>query len=151
LKFFFFIRLVHPFFYPPHHMTSLFQYMMAMPPMGFELTSQISVLTPSYAPLSKPQAPQAPQACMHTHVSKMLTYSSSIFDTSDWGSKIEILSWNFYGRWKDIICTYGKNFIYFRFKKNFMCHFKSSTSFVYGWFSSLILTLMMISIGFKLH
>jgi hypothetical protein len=73
-------------------MTSLFQYMMAMPPMGFELTSQISVLTPSYAPLSKPQAPQAPQACMHTHVSKMLTYSSSIFDTSDWGSKIEILS-----------------------------------------------------------
>jgi hypothetical protein len=42
--------------------------------------------------------PQAPQAHVCTHDLKMLIYPSSIFETSNWGSKIKILSWNFYGK-----------------------------------------------------
>jgi NADH:ubiquinone oxidoreductase subunit 2 (subunit N) len=47
----------------------------------------------------------SPQSCMHTHVSKVLTYPPTIFDTFDGGSKIKHLSWIYYGRCKDTIYT----------------------------------------------
>jgi hypothetical protein len=81
-------------------------------------TFQGLALSPSYPPLVKPQAPQAH---MHTHVSKKLTYSSSIFDTFDWGSKIKILSWNFYGNVKIPYVLVVKISYFFQFKKiNYM-------------------------------
>jgi hypothetical protein len=47
-------------------------------------TSQGPILTSFYPPLAKPQAPQSQ---LYTHVSKVLTYPSAVFDTFDGGSK----------------------------------------------------------------
>jgi hypothetical protein len=85
------------------------------------LTSQRSTLTPSYLPLAKLQAPQA---CIHTHVSKVFTFPSSIFDTTNGGSKGNILSWNSYGRCKDTICTCGKVSYFFSLKNNLCANSK---------------------------
>jgi hypothetical protein len=116
----------HPFLYPPHQMTisTLWWQCIQLELNLGPPTSQGSALIPSYPPLAKPWAPQAR---MHTHASRMLTYSSSIFDTSDWESKSKILSWNFYGRCKDTICTCSKYFIFFQIFLKFMCHLKSGT------------------------
>jgi hypothetical protein len=67
-------------------------------------------LTGSSPPLTKPQAPQSH---MNTYVSKVLKYPSVVFDTFDGGSKINILSWNFYDRCRNTICTCGKKIIFF--------------------------------------
>jgi hypothetical protein len=94
------------------------------------LTSPGLALTPSYPSLAKLHASQSR---LHTHVSKVLTYPSTIFDSYDGGSKCGVLIWNFYSRCNDNICTCGKKFKNFQSLIKILCAISKVTLVICVW------------------